>query len=429
MKAQLIDVSDTKKSLDIEIPTDVVDSEIQHIAQDLARKARVPGFRPGKAPVAVVKTRYKDEIMSEVLQHLLPRYFQDAVTERNLAVVMHTPGFENIDYQNGQALKFKAVFEVYPNLSVDNYIGVPVQEVSVKVEEGEVEAALKKLQEENAEMVPVEERRPIQDGDFVEISFQGTIEGSDEPPITGDKVVCEVGARTTLKEFSENLTGARTGEERTFRVTYRPDYPEKKLGGKTVQYRLEIEGLKEKKLPELNDEFAQGYGEYKTLDELKAKIRSDIEKHKGDHAKEQTREKILEWLEDNNEFEVPATLVERQVASRLQRMLRDLSRQGINPQRLDVDWSKIREDQRAQAVRDVKGSLIMEFVAEKENMGVSENEIEYELESIARETQQPKHKVREVLSRDTGLERLKAQIRNRKVLDFLQEKARIIQAP
>src|SRR5215470_14063497 len=185
MKAELIDVSETKKSLDIEIPQDVVDSEIQHIAQDMAKKARVPGFRPGKAPVAVVKTRYKDEIMSEVLQHLLPKYFQDAVAERNLEVVMHTPDFEKVDYQNGQSLKFKAVFEVYPHLNVENYVGVPVQEASINVEEPEVDEALKRLQEENAEMVPVEEKRPIRNGDFVEISFEGIIQDSDEAAISG----------------------------------------------------------------------------------------------------------------------------------------------------------------------------------------------------------------------------------------------------
>ena len=162
MKSELIDVSVTKKNLDIEIPPDVVDHEIHHIAEDFARKARVPGFRPGKAPVAVVKTRFREEIMSEVLQHLLPKYFKDAVEERKLEVVMHTPGFENIDYNKGEALKFKAVFEVYPQLNVTNYYDVPLQQIPVTVEDSEIESALKQLQEENAEMIPVEDDRPIQ---------------------------------------------------------------------------------------------------------------------------------------------------------------------------------------------------------------------------------------------------------------------------
>jgi trigger factor len=425
MKADLIDLSECRKNLDIEIPQEVVDQEITHIAQELARRARVPGFRPGKAPLAVVKTRFRDEIVSEMMQHLMPKYFGDAVEERKLDLVQTTPRFESVDYTSGRPLKFKAVFEVYPQLSVSNYEGIPVEEVSVNVEDSEVENSLKKLQEEMAELAPVEEDRPVREGDFAEISYSGTIRDSDEEPVTGQKAVAEIGGRTTVKEFTENLVGSRVNEERTFTVTYRQDYPEKRLAGKSVEYVVKVEAIKTKEMPELNDEFAQRFGEYKVLDELKAKIREDLARHKRDHAQEQMREKMLEWLEDNNEFEIPQSLVERQLQIRVQRLLRDLSRQGINPQRLDVDWAKIREDQQHQAIRDVKGSLILDYISEKENIDVGDDEIEAEIEKIAAETNRPKEKVREVLSRDSGLERLRGQIRNKKTLDLLQEKARV----
>ena len=425
MKAELRDLSECKKNLDIEIPQDVVDAEITHIAQEFARRARVPGFRPGKAPIGVVKTRFRDEIVSEMMQHLMPKYFGDAIDERKLEIVQ-APQFESVDYNSGKPLRFRAVFEVYPRLSIENYEGIPVHEVSSQVEESEVGTALKKLQEDMAELTPVEEDRTVQEGDFAEISYSGTIEGSDEPPLTGEKAVAEIGGRTTVKEFTENLIGAKVGEERTFNVIYRAEYPTARLAGKTVAYKVKVEALKTKESPELNDEFAQRFGDYKTLDELKAKLRDDLEKHKRDQAQEQMREKLLEWLEDNNEFELPQSLIERQLQIRVQRLVRDLSRQGINPQRLDVDWGKIREDQQHQAMRDVKGSLILEHVAEKENINVSEPEIESEIEKIAGETNRPKEKVKEVLSRDSGIERLRSQIRNRKTLDLLQSKARIV---
>jgi trigger factor len=424
MKAELIDISSCKKNLEIEIPQDIVDHEITHIAQEFAKKARVPGFRPGKAPVGVIKSRYRDEIVSEMMQHLLPKYFGSAIDERKLEIVQ-APHFESVDYNSGQPLRFKAVFEVYPALNITNYTDVPVQEVSSKIEDSEVDAALKKLQEDMAELAPVEEDRPVQEGDFAEISFNGTVEGSDETPVSGQKAVAEIGGRTTLKEFTENLTGARVNEEKNFTVSYREDHPEKTLAGKTVQYAVTVDTIKRKEMPELNDEFAQRFGEYKTLDELKTKVREDLEKHKTDHAQEQMRDKILEWLEDNNEFELPESLVERQLQIRVQRLFRDLARQGINPQRLDVDWAKIREDQQQQAMRDVKGSLILEYIADKENITLSEDEIEAEIDKIATETKRPKEKVREVLTRDNGLERLQGQIRNKKTLDFLQAKARI----
>jgi len=426
MKAELIDLSECKKNLDIEIPQEVVDQEITQIAQDLARRARVPGFRPGKAPIGVVKTRFREEIVSEMMKNLMPKYVGDAIEERKLDIV-HAPRFESVDYAPGQPLRFKAVLEVYPNLNITNYVGVPVPQVSSKVEDSEIDTSLKKLQEDMAELVPVEEDRPIKEGDFAEISFNGTIEGSEEPPVIGQKAVAEIGGRTTLKEFSENLLGARVNEEKTFTVQYRPDYPEAKLAGRTVEYRVKIEAIKQKETPEISDEFAQRFGDYKTLEAFRSKIRGDLEKHKQENAQEQMREKLLEWLEDNNQFELPESLVERQLQIRVQRLIRDLSRQGINPQRLDVDWSKIREDQQQQAVRDVKGSLILEYISDKENIAVSDEEIQAEIEKIAAETNRPLEKVREVLSRDSGLERLRGQIRNKKTLDLLQENARVSQ--
>ena len=424
MKAELVDISECKKNFEIEVPQDIVDVEITHIAQEIARRARVPGFRPGKAPIGIVKTRYRDEIVSEMMQHLLPKYFGEAVEERKLDIV-EAPHFEGIDYASGQPLRFKAAFEVYPHLNITNYIDIPVEEISSKVEESEIDASLKKLQEETAELSPVEEDRPIKEGDFAEISFTGTLPEPGQPPVSAEKAVCEIGGRTTLKEFTENLLGTKVNDEKTFSVSYRDNYPEKRLAGKTVQYTVKVEVIKQKDIPEINDEFAERLGDYKTIEELRAKIRQDLEKHKTEHAHEQMREKLLEWLEDNNEFELPESLVERQLQIRVQRLLRDLSRQGINPQRLDVDWGKIREDQQQQATRDVKGSLILEHVADQENIRVTDEEVDGEIEKISAETRRPKEKVKEVLTREAGLDRLKTQIRNKKTLDFLQERARV----
>lgn len=429
MKAELNDISACRKSFDIEVPQDVVDHEITHIAQEYMKRARVPGFRPGKAPISVVKTRYREEIVSEMVQHLLPKYFSNAVKEKDLDPV-DAPEYDSIEYDNGKPLKFKAVFEVYPELNILNYKGIPATPAAVEVADADIDATVKKLQEDMSELTPVEEDRAVQAGDFADISFSGTAEdpsGTEEPLFT-DKATVEVGGETTLKEFTENLTGATVNEEKTFNVTYREDYPEKRLAGKNIRYNVKIEGLKTKKTPELNDEFAQGVGEHKTLEELRAKIRQDLEKHRQNHANDELRDKLLIWLEDNNDFEVPATLVERQIQIRMQRLVRDLSRQGINPERLDVDWAKIQEDQRQQSVRDVKGSLILDYVAGQEKIETSPEEVEAEIDRIATEMNKTREKVKEVLSKDSGLSRLRGQLQNKKTLDFLQEHARIQEA-
>ena len=427
MKAELIDISACRKTFDIEVPQDVVDHEITHIAQEYMKRARVPGFRPGKAPIAVVKTRYKEEILSEMVQHLLPRYFSNAVKEKALDPV-DAPEYDAIEYDNGKPLKFKANFEVYPELSITNYKGIPTTPATFEVADTDIDATIKKLQEDMSELTPVDEERPAKEGDFADISFSGVVEGEAQPLFI-DKATVELGGETTLKEFTENLTGAAVNEEKSFSVTYRADYPEQRLAGKSVGYNVKIEGLKVKKVPELNDEFAQGIGEYKTLEELRSKVRQDLEKHKQKHANDELRDRLLVWLEDNNEFEVPGTLVERQIQIRMQRLVRDLSRQGINPQRLDVDWAKIQEDQRQQSVRDVKGSLILDYVAEQEKIDTSAEEVEAEIDRIAAEMNQAREKVKEVLSRDSGLARLRGQLQNKKTLDFLQEHAQVQAAP
>ena len=429
MKAELTDISTVKKSLDIEIPQEVVDGEITSIAQQFRRRARVPGFRPGKAPLGIVKNRYRDDILSEVFQSLLPKYFSDAAREQDLDIV-HAPSYEDVDYDNGEPLRFKAIFEVYPQLDVTNHTGIPVEEIPTEVSDAEIDEALERMLEEHAEMTPVEEDREIRTGDFVEIAFAGSIEdaGEDAPDLSAEKALCEIGGETTLKEFTENLTGLKAGEEKAFDVTYKDDHPDKNLAGKKAHFTVQVESIKEKHRPELDDDFAQSLGDFDKLDDLKANVRRNLEQHRRHHADEKTHEAILRWLEDNNEFEVPDSLVENQLQIRLQRLMRDLSQQGINPQRLDVDWGKIRADQYEQAVRDVRGSLILEHLAKRKNIEVEEEEIEREIEAIAAQMGRPKENVREILKKNEGLDRIKGQIRNKKVLGMVQEQAKFVPA-
>ena len=211
-------------------------------------------------------------------------------------------------------------------------------------------------------------------------------------------------------------------------MKYRDDHPEPKLAGKSAEYTVHVDSIKEKKLPELDDEFAQSLGDYPKVADLREEVRQNLEEHKKTHADEQMRDSLLQWLEENNEFEVPETLVEHQVQVRLQRLMRDLSRQGINPQQMDLDWGKVRNEQYDQAVRDVRGSLILDHLADQENVDASEEDIDQEIESMATQMQQTTHSVREALNGNNGIERIKGQIRNTKILEILQERAKIVPA-
>jgi trigger factor len=378
----------------------------------------VPGFRPGKTPIGVVKSRFREEILDALMNRLVPHSFLHAVQERRLAVVEGSEQFDGSGYTPGEPMKFRVTFETYPELNIANYTGIPVEEVTVNVEDSEVEAQLKKIQNDNAELIPIEVDRLIHEGDFVEVSFHGNVEGT-----AGNNVQIEVGGSTTLPEFTSNLLGKRVNDLVTFSVQYRDDYPAERLAGRSVEYTLKVEGVKEKKLPDLTDEFAERLGEFKSMEDLKERLRRDMEAHKQERAKEERRQKLLNWLEERNTFEVPETLVNRQTQLRMRRMARELERQGVDPRRLDVDWMKLREEQHRQSVRDVKGTLILDFIANAEGLSASDEDVEREVERISRESDRPLEKVREVLSHDSGLDRLKFEIRRARTLTFLDERA------
>jgi trigger factor len=426
MKAELTDISPIKKRFEIEVPAEAVSGEIDTITREFAKHARVPGFRPGRAPLGVVKNRYREEILGEMYQHLLPRHFTEAVEAHDFEVA-DTPQFEEVAYSNGEPLRFSAVFEIYPTLDITEYSDIPLEAVPTEVSEEEADEALENVRDDHAQMTPVEDDREVRKGDFAEISFTATLEGDPEYTPSAEKALCEIGGERTVKEFSENLTGARVGTEREFSVSYRPDYPEPKLAGKTAHYSVRIEAIKEKQLPDLDDDFAQGLGDFKTLDELRSQIREELEERKRSLAGQRKRDALLSWLQDHNDFEVPESLVEHQLQVRLDRLVRDMSRQGINPRRLDVDWGKIRQDQYQQAIRDVRGSLILDHIADREGIAVTEQDLDAEIKKVAGEMGRTSDSVREVLEKNEGLDRLKEQIRNNKVLAMLEERARIVE--
>lgn len=421
MKAELIDISPVKKNLAIEVSPDEVSGVLTKIVSSFQRQAKVPGFRPGRAPLEVVRTRFKDEILSEMMQQVLPSMFADAVKEKNLDVVGN-PHFDDIHYHSGEPLTFKAVFEIYPALNITNYVGIPMEQVEASVGDDQVDAEVRRLQEQTSELIPVEEERPITAGDFAEISYEGVVLNSDEPPVSS-KAEFEVGSSRTLREFTENLTGARVGESREFEVAYPAEYPGKTFAGKTVLYKIKVEAIKLKKVPELNDEFAQSVGEYETVDDMRAKIRHHLEVHQRQRQREQQEVKLLDWLQEQNPFELPDLLVDSQTQVRLERMLTNLMQRGVDPQKLGWDWTKLRAEEREQAARDVRGSLILEHIADQEKIEVSEYEIDAELTRLSEATRQPLGKVKEYYSDGAAGSRLRGRLRNEKTFTFLLERA------
>jgi trigger factor len=371
-----------KKELVIEVPVDVVQRETESVTAEYRRQARIPGFRPGHAPSTLVLNRFRKNIQDDVVQSLVPKYFDEAVKGRKLSVVGR-PRFEELKFEADQPLTCKATFEVV-------------------------------------------EGRGAADGDTLTVSYRGadTAQPSGDPREATDAMV-SLGAEGTVAAFTDNLRGAQAGEVREFNVPYPADYPQKDLAGKTYHYRVEIQSVKKKVLPALDDELAKSVSEFQTLEELRRQVREDLEKARRKHAEEAAKDKLVEELGKVHPIPVPEALVEAQLDHRLEGTLTRLMTRGIDPRTVDVDWNKVREDSRAEAEREVRGALLLERIADAEKIEVSEEEVDELIRQMAAERREPPATLKTRLTRDGMLSRIKSSRRNQKALDLVYQSANI----
>jgi trigger factor len=411
-----------RKEFDLEIPAEEVSKATEKVAKEFARVARVPGFRPGKAPISLIKRRFADDIKGEVLQTLVPERVEKAVAEQKLTPVSQ-PQVDKLDYQEGQPLKFRASFEVLPEFSLGNYKSLEIEMPEMAITDESVANTLAEMQQRAATFAPVEDRA-VQDGDFVQIKLHGTPDGGGDP-IQAESVLCHIGAEETMQPFNENLRGANIGDHKNFDVEYPADYPDAKLAGKKFHYAVDILGIKVKVLPELNDEFAKDVSDASSLDELKKKVREGLE-HERDHRKtELQREKILAELVKLHDFPVPESLVEHQMDVRLERVVRSLAQQGVDPRAVNVDWVSLRRRQADRARDDVKAELVIDRIASEEKIDVTDEELQHELEHMAGHSGESAEAIRARLTKQGALDRMKAKLRSDKTVDWLAQNAHV----
>jgi trigger factor len=411
-----------RRELDLEIPADEVSKAMERVAKEFARVANVPGFRRGKAPISLIRRRFADDIKGEVLQSLVPERVEKAVAEQKLTPVSQ-PQVDKLDYAEGQPLKFRAVFEVLPDFELRDYKGLEIEIPAMDITDEGVAKTLEEMRERAAAFAPVE-GRAVENNDFVQLKLLGTPAGGGDP-LQADSVLCHIGAEETMEAFNKNLRGAKAGEHKNFEVVYPADYPDAKLAGKTYHYAAEVLGIKTKKLPELNDEFAKDVSDATTLDELKKKVREDLE-HQRDHKhKELLHEKVLAAIVKLHDFPVPEALVEHQMDVRLERVVRSLAAQGVDPRAVNVDWVTLRRRQQERAADDVKAELIVDRIATAENIDVTEQEVDQELQHLAGHGGESAEAIRARLTKQGTLDRMKAKLRSDKTLDWLAQNSRI----
>ncbi len=415
-----------KRELELEIPAENVKKAAEKVARDLARVARIPGFRPGKAPVTLIRRRFADDIQGEVVQSLVPEYLEKALDEKKLIPVTR-PEVDKVEFKEGEPLRFRAVFEVLPEFELGDYKNLEVQVDAIEIGDAQVNKTLEEMRERAATFVPVE-GRAAKDGDFVLMKLAGTPVGGGDP-VQADNILCHLGAEETLESFTENLRGAQPGETKKFQSKYPDDYPDPKLAGKTYDYSVEVQGIKEKKLPELNDEFAKDAagetGGFASLAEMRKKILENLEAAKGQRQQAQAREKILELLVKRHDFPVPEALVESQMDTRLERVVRSLAAQGVDPRAVNVDWVSLRRRQHDPAVDDVKAELLLDRIATAENIEATDEDVEKEIATLAEHSGESTTALRARLTKQGALDRMKSKLRSDKTIEWLYRTARI----
>jgi trigger factor len=412
-------VEGCKHELEISVPADAVAQETEKVADQFRDRAHLKGFRPGKAPMSLIRKTYSSDIRQKVLENLIPRYLQTRFKDENLQVVGR-PDISDVHFHDGEPLTFKAQFEVYPEIQLSEYRGIEVPYTSPEVSDEDVNERIEQLRDTHAQYVN-EEPRPLAEGDYAVVELE-SLSGVEEP-IKSNEVQILIGGPETMPGFTEALTGASPGDEKEVDVAYPEDYGNEKLAGKSVRFRVQVRGIRRKELPELNDEFAKDIGDYVTLNELRDTVRKSILAQRISDAQRQAKDKIVEKLIESSDFPVPKAFIDRQIENRVEQRLRSLEREGIDARSFNLDWEKVREAQHEEALKEVKASLILKKIAERETIGPTREEVDREVEKIARQEREPIAAVRKKLIESGMMDRIAAHIETEKTLNFLFEQA------
>ncbi|MDQ2833577.1 MAG: trigger factor [Acidobacteriota bacterium] len=423
------------REIEVEASAEEVSKSFRTVVKRYQKLARIPGFRAGKVPESLVRTKFAKEVRQEVLEGLVSERFRKAIDEQKLRPVSE-PQLMDLQLFDGQPLKFKAAFEVAPEIDLAGYDSVAVSRPDAALTDDEYDAELARVLDSHATVEPVEEDRALAVGDWAEIQFRGEVKElaqtvsedglenvSSQEPITGEDVLIEIGGKNTLAAFNDALLGAKAGQELTFEVVYPAEFGEKRLAGQTVSYEVTVKGIKRKTYPERDAEFAKQLGGYESWEDFESKLREHAAGRKKTALENGVKDKMLGELIQKFQFPVPEAFVQQQVEARLDRGLRALAQQGMKAEDMrKLDFVSLRASQRDQAVNEVKVSMILDRIAEAENIEVTADEVDRELLMLSIQSREPLDALRERLSKDGGLDRIREQMRREKTGTVLYEK-------
>jgi trigger factor len=409
------DLSPVKKSVEVEIPADVISSESRRVADEFGRHAKIPGFRPGKVPAQVVRTRFAKEIEEEVMSRLLPRTFHEAIADRGVEPV-GDPHLQHIDaYIEGAPLKYKAEFEIKPTIELGEYRGLEIDDPQIEVTEHDVETMIERLREQASAYRP-ETERGLEDSDYAMIEITTSAEGVDAETRAGH---FRLGEESPMPEMHDALRGKKPGETVSFDKDYGDDAQNEALRGKNVHHEVALKEIRVQEKPEVDDEFAKAVGGWESVAQMREAIAADIRKHRELEGRRKKQGQIGEALLAAHEFDVPETLVEEELGKSLQNYARFLASQGVDVEKAEIDWQKVRDDFLPEAVKRVKRGLILEAIAKAEHLHVSDVEVDAEIRRAANEAERDFAEVKHRLKHEGGYEQLRGSLAQERALEFV----------
>jgi len=421
MKTEFTDVSETQKTLTIEIPTEVVDAEIDRIARGYTKQARLPGFRPGKVPQTIVKQRFKEQILHDVMHGLIPRAVEEALQQRGIEPV-DTPNIKDVALEEGRPLKFTAAVETVPAFDPGDLSAITLRQPAVVITDEAVSDMLQRLRDRSAKLEPVE-GRPVADDDAVVADLDRT--GPDGKTDHHEGITLQLGAPGNPPGFDANLIGLNEGDEKTFTIHFPASYPAEELANTEQTYTVKAKGVRRRVLPELDDEFAKDVGEFESLAALRERIRTDLEEEAQENSRRQMRGELFKQLSARITFELPASLVEREMDRRLEEFARQLMAQHVDPRQAGIDWAQFREAQREPARDAVASALVLDEIARREQITVTGEDVDKEIERFAARGGRTPAALRAQLEKDGGISRLYAGLRREKAVDLALSRAKM----
>jgi len=421
VKVEFIEETSVRKALAFEIEAEVVDKEIEARVRDYAKKLRLPGFRPGKVPTDVVKTRFKDQVLGDVAEAIVNRVVMEEIEGRGLRPLA-SPQVAELKIEQSQPMTFRATFETLPIVELPEYRGLSAQARKASVSDEDVDKEVDRMREDAARYDPVEDR-PAAKGDFVVVDLAWTVEGGKGGH--DENALIEVGGEGNHDDVNAALEGLSPAETRQVTAQYADDHGAKTVAGKTVHYTATLKAIKKKVVPPADDEFAKDLGDWDDLEALKATIRQQLQATEDRRVDRETKDALVAALVEKASFEVPEALVERHMSARTESAVRGLAMQGIDPRRLGVDWKGYREGQREESVKSAKADILLDEIAKRENIEVGEAELDAEVGRLAERMKKSKEALRRQMEKEGDIHSLRARIREERTLDLLKANARL----